>query len=80
MSKQLVEISHDGFEGTGKVPVSALPRLKAQGWNVVGDEPVDPAELKGKDLDAALEKAGLSKDGTAEEKRTRLAEHVTGPQ
>lgn len=75
MSKQLVEISHPDIESTGRVPASALPRVKAQGWKVVGDEPVDPAELKGKDLDAALDKAGLSKDGTADEKRTRLAEH-----
>ena len=80
MSKQMVEIAHEGIEGTGVVPVTALPRLKEQGWKVVGDEPVDPAQLKGKDLDVALEKAGLAKDGTAEDKRTRLAEHLAQPQ
>lgn len=37
----------------------------------------DGAELlKGKALDAALESAGLSKTGTADEKRARLAEHT----
>lgn len=32
-------------------------------------------ELKGEALDAALEQRGLSKDGTADEKRARVAEH-----
>ena len=73
---QLVEIEHDGIEGTARVPVTSLERHKKHGWKVVGDEPVDPAELKGKELDAALEPAGLAKDGTADEKRTRLAEHL----
>lgn len=40
---------------------------------------VDPSELKGKDLDAALEAAGLPKTGTADEKRERLVEHLTAP-
>ena len=40
MSKQLVEISHPDVESTGHVPASALPRVKEQGWKVVGDEPV----------------------------------------
>ncbi|NUO58991.1 MAG: hypothetical protein HOV78_20210 [Hamadaea sp.] len=39
------------------------------------DDGEDPAELKGAALDAALEEAGLSKSGTADEKRARLAEH-----
>ena len=33
------------------------------------------ADLKGKALDDALDKAGLSKSGSADEKRARLAEH-----
>lgn len=33
-------------------------------------------ELKGEALDEALEEAGLSKSGTADEKRARLAEHM----
>lgn len=36
---------------------------------------VPAGELKGKALDEALEDAGLSKDGTADEKRDRLAAH-----
>jgi len=32
-------------------------------------------ELKGKALDDALDSAGLSKSGSADEKRQRLAEH-----
>lgn len=38
------------------------------------DEDVDPGELKGAALDDALTAAGLSKSGTADEKRARLAE------
>lgn len=34
-------------------------------------------ELKGAELDTALDAAGLSKSGTADEKRARLAEHLT---
>lgn len=37
------------------------------------------ADLKGKALDAALDDAGLPKTGNAEEKRARLAEHITQP-
>lgn len=36
----------------------------------------DPGQLKGKQLDAALEDRGLSTEGTAGEKRQRLAAHV----
>jgi len=35
----------------------------------------DAEELKGKSLDEALDGAGLSKSGSADEKRQRLAEH-----
>jgi hypothetical protein len=38
-----------------------------------------PVDLRGKDLDAALDAAGLSKAGTAQEKRTRLSDHQTSP-
>lgn len=34
-----------------------------------------PVDLRGAELDAALEAAGLPKGGTAAEKRERLAEH-----
>jgi hypothetical protein len=36
----------------------------------------DPANLKGKALEDALDAHGLSKDGTADEKRARLADHL----
>jgi hypothetical protein len=39
----------------------------------------DPGELRGKELDAALENAGLSKSGTVAEKRERLAESQQQP-
>lgn len=35
-----------------------------------------PVRLRGSDLDAALEEAGLPKAGSADEKRARLAEHI----
>ena len=39
--------------------------------------PDGPAEeLRGEALDQALTDAGLSKSGTADEKRARLAEHI----
>lgn len=37
----------------------------------------EAAELKGAALDEALEDAGLSKSGSADDKRARLAEHST---
>ncbi|WP_076260866.1 hypothetical protein [Intrasporangium flavum] len=40
-----------------------------------GETPDEALELKGAALDQALEEAGLSKTGTADEKRARLAEH-----
>lgn len=43
------------------------------GGPVPGSEPA--ADLKGAALDEALEEAGLSKSGSADEKRARLAEH-----
>jgi hypothetical protein len=57
---------------------SAISYAVLAGWKVDQDEPepVDPAELKGAALDAALDAAGLSKDGKADEKRQRLAEHA----
>lgn len=40
--------------------------------------PADPASLKGQALEDALDGAGLPKDGTADEKRQRLAGHQSG--
>lgn len=66
-----IEVKHDGVDGTAKVPTSALKHMP--GWERVD---ADPAELKGKALDEALSKAGLSLEGTANDKRARLAEHT----
>lgn len=41
-------------------------------------EQLNPAELSGKDLDAALSARGLSTDGKVEDKRARLAESLPG--
>lgn len=37
-------------------------------------------QIKGAELDAALDDAGLSKSGSADEKRQRLADHQNGVQ
>jgi hypothetical protein len=57
--------------------------FKTQGpWqDVVTEEDVAAevavaGELKGAELDAALEESGLSKSGSADEKRQRLADHI----
>ena len=52
---------------------SAHAEAATDGTPVPGSETA--AELKGQALDDALEAAGLSKTGTADEKRARLAEH-----
>lgn len=51
----------------------AHAEASTDGTSVPGTEAA--AELKGAALDDALEEAGLSKSGTADEKRARLAEH-----
>lgn len=56
---------------------AALEAERAQLDAQLSDLPSDdPANLKGQALDKALDDAGLSKDGTADEKRARLAEHL----
>jgi hypothetical protein len=52
---------------------AALARAEAAA-RIVGD----PAELKGQALEAALKKAGLSTDGTADQQRARVAEFLAG--
>ncbi len=71
-----IEVKHEGVKGTAKVPASALKHMK--GWTPVDESPDSDAgvELKGQALDAALRDAGLSLEGTADEKRARLAEHT----
>ena len=48
------------------------PAVDKRGAALLAKYPVD---LRGKELDSALEEAGLSKSGTAAEKRQRLADH-----
>ena len=65
-----IEVRHKGVEGTARVPASALKHM--EGWERVSAE---PSNLKGKALDAALSLEGTADEGTADEKRARLAEH-----
>lgn len=44
-----------------------------------GGDVFDPFELKGADLENALEAWGLPKAGTADEKRQRLHDHLNTP-
>lgn len=60
------------------VPDALEESYAARGFEVESrsEKPsVGSDELKGKALDDALEAAELSKSGTADEKRARLAEH-----
>jgi hypothetical protein len=77
------------LESGAKVTVVNVP----DGAKVLKDEPAtgrngrplpteyptvpNPGELKGKELDEALDAAGLPKNGTADEKRQRLADHTS---
>lgn len=58
---------------------AVIQDFRDRGWETSEDIAVragaEAEELKGKALDAALEDAGLSKSGTADEKRDRLAEY-----
>ena len=47
--------------------------LRFNGWQEVDSAPVPAQELRGSDLDDALESEGLPKSGSADEKRDRLA-------
>jgi len=71
----------EGVDGVFDVPQDvAVHLLGFPGWRRPTEEetagfPVEaPPELKGAALDAALTDAGLSKTGTADEKRAALAE------
>jgi hypothetical protein len=62
---------YKGGELGGAVDGAPVPE---EGAGAAADEQA-ATELKGAALDDALEAAGLSKSGTADEKRARLAEH-----
>lgn len=57
--------------GVQSIPDALSGFMEARGWVPAH------SDLKGAALDEALEKAGLPKTGTADEKRARLAEHNT---
>lgn len=68
-------------EGVGDQPTEPDPSVAAQGKPAATPAPEDPADavgdLKGQELDDALESLGLSKSGTVAEKRSRLAEKLS---
>ena len=58
---------------------AVVQHFRERGWETPDDIAArageEAEELRGKALDRALEDAGLSKSGTVDEKRARLAEH-----
>lgn len=66
---ELVRVHHTGLDRSMVVRRDRLAQMDPA-WEVQ-----EPEELKGAALDQALEDAGLSKSGSADEKRARLAEH-----
>lgn len=74
-SKTVVTVTSGRAERLG-LEVLDQPATDKRGRPLGPREIVPPAsDLKGKELDEALEAAGLSKAGTADEKRGRLAQH-----
>lgn len=80
----LVYAKHPEVDGYGQMPRAAL---EGTDWTEVSHDEVEasfttsaaaPDDLKGQALDDALDAAGLSKQGTAAEKRQRLADHQAG--
>ena len=76
-----VDLYNPSVPGWHRVPDNAavIQHFRDRGWETTEDiaarAGADAEELRGKALDEALEDAGLSKSGTADEKRARLAEH-----
>ena len=58
---------------------AVIQHFRERGWETQEDiaerAGAEAEELKGKALDEALDDAGLSKSGTADEKRARLAQY-----
>lgn len=59
------------------VPDALRDRYADRGFEI-GDAPA-ASQLRGAALDEALDNANLSKAGTADEKRARLAAHLAAP-
>lgn len=64
-----VKLKHPNGNVTIEAREDMAAMYESQGWRR------DEGDLKGAALDDALDAAGLSKSGTADEKRARLAEH-----
>lgn len=69
----LLKHKHTGAIRSASGPAADFLRNKGT-WEDF-TPPSDAAELKGKDLAAALDEAGLPKTGSADEQRQRLADH-----
>jgi hypothetical protein len=76
-----VDLYNPSIPGWHKVPdhPAVVQDFRDRGWETAADiaarAGAEAEELKGKALDEALEDAGLSKSGSVDEKRARLAEH-----
>lgn len=78
-----VELYNPSIPGWHRVPdhPAVVQDFRDRGWETPDDiaarAGAEAEELRGKALDEALDDAGLSKSGTADEKRARLAEYET---
>ena len=76
-----VELYNPSVPGWHRVPnhPAVVQDFRDRGWETPADiearAGAEAEELKGKALDKALDDAGLSKSGTADERRARLAEY-----
>lgn len=78
-----MQFQHTRLRGTdGKPSVITVPDEIAEymdrnpDWERIPEPGPDPEDLKGVELDKALEEAGLPKSGKADQKRARLADHA----
>lgn len=66
-------VAPDGVDLNDVRAPDVLAELSADTERILSED--EALELKGKALDEALDVAGLSKEGSADEKRARLAAH-----
>ena len=75
-SKTVVTVTKEFAVGLGLDVLESEPAVDAAGRPLGPRQAAEPpSELKGAELDAALDAAGLPKTGSADEKRQRLADH-----